>query len=145
MSSVAKADTGSRVLVVDDDELVRTLLLELLSNDGYRVDQASTAEDAIRLLLRHWYSLLITDLEMPETSGLELIKEVRARGLRLPVLAVSGAPESMREAAILNLGLAEVLSIPFAIGEVREAVARLLAQAEEENSDTPTPRRYSPD
>lgn len=141
---MAKVPLDSRILVVDDNEQVRLLLSEVLTHDGYAVDAAAGVDDAIRFLLRHRYSLLITDLEMPETSGVELIREVRARRLRLPILVVSGTAEAMREAAVLNLGLAEYLPKPFTISGVRQAVGRLLAAAEE-GSDTPTPRRYSPD
>lgn len=137
-------DSARRILVVDDDELVRMLLTKLLTHDGHEVHAAESASDAIRLLLRNRYSLLITDLEMPETSGVELIQEVRARGLRLPILVVSGTHEGMRKAAVLNLGLAEYLPKPFTIQEVRDAVSRLLAAAEAD-SDTPIPKQYSPD
>lgn len=144
---VPEPHSTTRILVVDDDKQVRTLLRDLLTHDGHVVDVAGTAPDAVRLLLRNRYSLLITDLEMPDTSGVELIQEVRARGLRLPILAVSGTTEIMREAAVLNLGLAEYLPKPFAIDEVRNAVTRLLAAAEEQekDSDTPTPRGYPAD
>ncbi len=141
---MVKSGSEAKVLVVDDDEQVRKLLSDLLIHDGYLVDAAANATDAIRLLLRNRYVLLITDVEMPVTSGMELSQEVRARGLRLPILVVSGSPESIREATLLNIGLAESLAKPFSIEEVRAVVARLLAAADEENSDTPTPQRYSP-
>jgi DNA-binding response OmpR family regulator len=141
---VPKSSFDSRILVVDDYEGIRNLLTELLTHDGHGVDAVESADEAIRLLLRSRYALLITDLEMPDTSGVELIQEVRGRGLRLPILAIGSSEEAMRDAAVMNLGLAEYLPKPFVIADVREAVARLLAAADAE-SDTPTPRRYSRD
>jgi DNA-binding response OmpR family regulator len=120
------------------------LLTDLLRHDGHNVDAAESASEVIPLLLRNRYSLLITDLEMPKTSGVELIQEVRARGLRLPILIITGDLDAVREAAVLNLGLAGHLPKPFMIAEVRDAVARLLAWAESDDSDTPIPKRYSP-
>lgn len=142
---MGKPFINSKVLVVDDDKQVRMLLAELLTIDGHIVDATEKASEAIRHLLRNRYSLLITDLEMPETSGTELIQEVRARGLRLPILVVSGSPEAMRQAAVLNMGLAEYLAKPFSIHEVRGAVARLLAAAESDRSDASTPGLSSTD
>lgn len=72
VDGMSGSESGQRVLVVDDDEKVRQFLTDLLSHDGHTVDSAGSAPAAIRLLLRNRYSLLITDVEMPETSGLEL-------------------------------------------------------------------------
>jgi two-component system response regulator MprA len=121
------SDSSSKILVVDDDPLIRKLLIDLLTHDGYEVDAAEDPQAALKLLLRHRYSLLMTDLELPRTSGLELIHEVRGRGLRLPILVVSGNQEAILKAAVQDLGRAECILKPFGIDAIRAAVARLLA------------------
>jgi DNA-binding response OmpR family regulator len=124
---MAGSDSNSRILVVDDDPLIRKLLTDLLTHDGYEVDAAEDAPAALKLLLRHRYSLLMTDLELPGTSGLELIHEIRGRGLRLPILVVSGNQEAMQKAAVQDLGRAECILKPFEIDAIRAAAQRLLA------------------
>jgi len=142
---VAKTDLNSRILVVDDEELIRSLLTDLLTREGHLVEAAESASEAIRLLLKKRYSLLIADHLTPNGSGIELAHEVRGRGLRLPILVLSSQFDATQEALILNLGLADFLPNPFSIDQVRDAVARLLSAAENEESDTPKPSRYVPD
>jgi DNA-binding response OmpR family regulator len=120
------SDSTFRILVVDDDPQVRRLLTDLLTRDGHVVDSAENAQTALQLLLKHRYALLTTDIEMPGTSGLEMIREIRGRGLVLPVLILSGDRESVLRAAVLDLGRAECILKPFGVDAVRAAAQRLL-------------------
>jgi DNA-binding response OmpR family regulator len=123
---MAGSDSSQRILVVDDDSQIRTLLIDLLTHDGHEVDAAEDAPAALKLLLKYRYSLLVTDLELPGTSGLELIHEVRGRGMRLPILVVSGNQEEILKASVQNLGRAECILKPFGIDAIRAAAQRLL-------------------
>lgn len=118
------------------------MLTDLLTHEGYSVDVAESAPEAMRLILMNQYSLLITDNEMPIMSGVELAEEIRGRGFRLPILVISSDLNPTQEAIIMNLGLSVFLPKPFGISEVRDAVARLFAAAED---DTPKPRWYAVD
>lgn len=120
------SESSLRILVVDDDPLTRKLLVDLMTHDGHEVDAAENAQAALQLLLKHRYSLVTMDLELTGTSGLELILEVRGRGLVLPVLIISGDRETVLRAAVKDLGRAECILKPFGIDAVRAAVARLL-------------------
>ncbi len=120
------SESSSRILVVDDDPVIRKLLTDLFTHDGHEVDAAENAQTALQFLLKHRYSLMTTDLEMSGTSGLELIQELRGRGLVLPILILSGDSESVLRAPVQDLGRAECILKPFGIDAVREAVARLL-------------------
>jgi DNA-binding response OmpR family regulator len=121
------SDSSSRILAVDDDPQIRRLLTDLLNHDGHEIDAAEDAASALKLLLKHRYSLLVTDLELPGTSGLELIHEVRGRGMQLPILVISGNQDAILKAAVQDLGRAECILKPFGIDAIRAAVARLLA------------------
>lgn len=131
---MAESGSTSRVLVVDDDELIRKLLTDLFTHDGYEVDAVEDARTALKLLLKNRYSLLTTDLELAAESGLGLIHEVRDRGLSLPILVISGNQEEILKAAVQNLGCAECLVKPFGIDAFRTAVVRLLAPRKPERT-----------
>lgn len=136
---MTKSVPTHRILVVDDDEQVRKFLFDALSIDGYEVDVASDAERALHLLLTHRYAALVTDLDMPAGSGILLVREVRARGLRLPILGLHTDQEGFFEALIRELGRAEILRKPLGLGELREATLRLLALQKTGTTDR-TPR-----
>lgn len=121
------SDSSQSILVVDDDPQIRTLLTDLFTHDGHEVEAAVDAQAALRLLLRNRYALLVTDLEFPGTSGLELIHELRGRGMRLPILVISGNQDTILKAAVQNLGRAECILKPFGIDAIRSATQRLLA------------------
>jgi len=124
---MADSDSSSRVLVIDHDPQIRELLSDLLTHDGYEVDTAENAPSALKLLLRHRYSLLIIDLDLPGSAGLELLQEVRGRGLRLPMLIASNRQKELLKVVVQDLGRAECLLKPFGTGAIRASVLRLLA------------------
>jgi DNA-binding response OmpR family regulator len=80
-----------RILVVDDDEDIRRLNTEVLTNAGYRADSAADGAIAWSALQLHDYDLLLTDQVMPNVSGLNLIKRLRAARMSMPVIVVSGS------------------------------------------------------
>jgi len=70
---------GKRILIVDDDEMVRMALVELLKPEGYTLDVASGGKEALIKIDENRYDLMMFDIIMPEIDGLELCKKVRAR------------------------------------------------------------------
>ena len=74
-------DTGRvRVLVVDDDEAVRSALTHALQRDGYEVSTAADGTTALATLLRNRHEAVVLDVLMPEPGGLEVCRAIRARG-----------------------------------------------------------------
>ncbi|HEV3037673.1 MAG TPA: response regulator [Candidatus Angelobacter sp.] len=90
MSNVPK----HRILVVDDDEAVRETLVMVLRSEGYDVNTAMHGFDALLQMKRTLPSILISDLNMPQMSGFELLSVVRRRFPRISVIAMSGAYHS---------------------------------------------------
>ena len=80
-----------RILVVDDEPVLRDLTSGALKRAGYHVDTAKDGAEAWEILQQHGYDLLITDYNMPGLSGVELIKNVRAAGMGLPVILATGS------------------------------------------------------
>lgn len=93
------------ILVVDDDPLVRRSLSELLTIDGFTVSSAGSAREALVLLKDYTADLVITDIKMPETDGVQLMKQIKSLHSDLPVILMTGygsidsAVEAMKEGA----------------------------------------------
>jgi CheY-like chemotaxis protein len=120
-----------RILVIDDADLVRQVVVRYLTQGGYQeVQTASDGLVGIRLW-REWRAdLVITDLNMPQISGLEVILGLRSLGPDLPILAMSGDPGSMDELrrvrAAFLLGTVLLLVKPFTQKELLREVATAL-------------------
>ncbi len=116
----------SRVLVVDDEPSIRKVLQAHLTRDGHAVELAADGAEAIDLLGREPFDLVISDLKMPGIGGLELLAHVRQTlpGLPLIVITAHGTVDSAVEA--LKLGAHDYITKPFDHTELRAAVEKAL-------------------
>ncbi|RYZ68108.1 MAG: sigma-54-dependent Fis family transcriptional regulator [Proteobacteria bacterium] len=107
-----------RVLVVDDEENIRLVLRTLLRRNGYEVEAAATAEEALELLAGFGPDVVLTDVRMPKMSGLELLAELRTRGSQATVIVMSayGSVELALEA--MKAGAYDYIPKPFKADEV---------------------------
>ena len=119
----------ARVLVVDDDEQVRTVLREILEPEGHEVLEAANGEEGTTLYRRNPVDLVTTNIVMPEKDGLELIRELCADFPGVKIIAISGCDPDDRKG---YLSLAETYGAgctvrkPFSRDTIRSAVAELL-------------------
>lgn len=91
-----KPDPPRHILVVDDQPLIRQLYAEILTDSGYRVDGAENGAVAWKALQVTNYDLLITDYLMPKVSGIDLLKNIHATRMTLPVImATATFPEEV--------------------------------------------------
>jgi signal transduction histidine kinase len=119
-------DTAN-ILIVDDDKLVRRFMGESLRSLGYQVHEVGDGAEALILLDRHRFDLLLADFAMPGMNGAEVAKAAQLKQPGLPVLIVSGyADSSAVEGA---LGSARQLRKPFDMAELGAAVAETLKKA----------------
>ena len=116
----------ARILVVDDERVIREILAEFLSLEGFSVHTVEDGEKALTELRLHPYDLLITDLKMPRVSGLQLLERVEAE--RLGVLTVLMTGFGTVETAIeaMKKGAYDYLLKPFKVEEVIHVVRRAL-------------------
>ncbi|MGA2450946.1 MAG: response regulator [Polyangiaceae bacterium] len=124
---------GKLVLVVDDEEEIRTLLRRLLAQAGYRVIEADRGLLALRLVKEHVPDLIILDAMLPELHGFDIARRIKKSEKygHIPIIMVSAVYRGWRIAEDLkqNYGVEEYIEKPFRIADVTEAVERLLAQA----------------
>ncbi|MCD6519203.1 MAG: PAS domain S-box protein [Anaerolineae bacterium] len=116
---------GLRVLVVDDENAVRALLVRLLEREGESVLTASSGYEALELLKKERFDLLITDLGMPGISGRELIAQAQRLHPGLPVILTTGWGETISPAQLRELNALALLSKPFTHQDLKEALSRL--------------------
>ena len=113
-----------RILVVDDDEGARGLIVSSLRADGHDVDSSGNRREALRLVARQWYDLIVSDLKMPDLDGPNLYSEVTRRWPTGPphVLFVSGFGTTSEYAGFLKVIKAPVLAKPVKVGDLRRAI-----------------------
>lgn len=80
----------ARILLVEDGESDRFLVADMLTYGGHEVVVAENGREAIRILRKEHFGAIVTDLRMPLINGLRLIRELRARGDAIPIIAISG-------------------------------------------------------
>jgi CheY-like chemotaxis protein len=115
-----------RVLVADDDKLIRQLVSTALAGDGFAVNSAADGEEAWEALHHEHYDLLLTDNEMPRLAGINLIERIRNEGLSLPVIIASGTFPAERVRSDPRFQIAGILTKPFGIPELLDLVHHVL-------------------
>src|SRR6201997_2947961 len=123
-------DTGRvRVLVVDDDEAVRSALTHALHRDGYELSTAPEGATALAELLRLRHEAVVLDVLMPEPGGLDVCRAIRARGDDTPILMLTARDLVSDRVAGLDAGADDYLAKPFALEELRARLRALLRRS----------------
>jgi DNA-binding response OmpR family regulator len=119
----------TRILLVDDDALVRQLCAQVLRCFGYQTETAKDGALAWKALQAKSFDLLITDNNMPKVSGVELVKKVRSAHMALPVILVSGTLPTEELDRDRWLQPVATLAKPFTGNELRGTVRRVLRES----------------
>jgi CheY-like chemotaxis protein len=127
---------AARILVVDDDELIRETLKEHLESTGLYVSLASNGLEAVACMERERPDIIILDLFMPEMDGFETLHRLNQSARRARILAISGSG-SRSDCSFLamaaKLGADRVLNKPFTASELAAAVETLLPPVKSES------------
>ncbi len=116
------------ILIVEDNEKNRKLERDVLQFHGYRVAEAETAEDGLRLALESPPALILMDIQLPGMSGIEALGRLRAepRTRSIPVIAVTASAMNQDRQKIMSAGFDGYQSKPINVKEFVEAVRRTL-------------------
>ncbi len=103
---------SDQILVIDDDENIRELVSFALEYNGFNVDTAANGEEAIELVEQNKYDCIISDIEMPKISGLELLKQLRELKKVTPVIMLTGVRNVAIAVEVMKLGAQDYLVKP---------------------------------
>jgi len=121
---------GIRILIVDDDSMVRRSLCEVLALEGYSCSNAPNGFDALGMMKEAFFDIVISDMKMPEMEGLDLLKRIKADHPKTAVIMVTGfgsiesAVEAMREGAV------DYITKPIIDDEIKIIIKRIAGERE---------------
>jgi CheY-like chemotaxis protein len=114
-----------RILVVDDEPLVCDAVKMMLDFDGHVVVTAESGKEALALLEKNQFDLIITDFEMPGMKGDELAAAIKTRTPTQPVVMITAYAEMLRASRKPLTGVDHVISKPFLLENLREVIAKV--------------------
>lgn len=123
---MVKLDDSYSILIVDDDKSYRSILSAVFSDGSYTVSTAEDGQDALNILERNPFDLIITDLQMPKVDGLSLIQAVKSRFPDTRVLVMSAYSDNDQYKTFLNRNNCPCLAKPFRRTEVLNMANSLL-------------------
>lgn len=118
-----------RILVVEDDEKIASFIVKGLKQNGYAVDHSPEGEQAFALAKTVAYDAAVVDLMLPKLDGIKLIEQLRASGVRTPVLILSAKASVDDRVKGLQAGGDDYLTKPFAFSELLARVQALIRRA----------------
>jgi len=121
-------DAAPTILLVDDEDSVRTILAFPLERDGYTVVQAADGEEALRLFDTTQVDLVVLDIMLPKLDGLEVCKRLRTTS-NVPIIMLTARDDELDKVIGLELGADDYITKPFSIREFRSRVRALLRRA----------------
>ncbi|MEA2388147.1 MAG: hypothetical protein QOG41_920, partial [Thermoleophilaceae bacterium] len=126
-----------RILLVDDEQSVQTLLTYPLRKDGYDVITASTGQEALDRFREGQFDLVVLDVMLPEVDGFDVCRKLRATS-GVPIIMLTAKAEELDKVLGLELGADDYITKPFSMREFRSRVKAVLRRAElSRNGDAP--------
>ncbi len=116
----------SSILVVDDEEIMRGFLRDVLVGEDYQVDVAPTGEEAVDKVSRKRYDLVITDIKMPGIDGMGVLEQVKEFNPTTEVVVMTGYASLESAVESMKMGAADYITKPFNIDQIRIVVAKTL-------------------
>jgi DNA-binding response OmpR family regulator len=127
-------DRAPRILLVDDEHAIQTLLSYPLRKDGYEVVQATDGRAALARFAEGSYDLVVLDLMLPQLDGLEVCRRIRARST-VPIIMLTARAEEIDKVVGLELGADDYITKPFSMREFRSRVKAALRRADMQPHD----------
>ena len=113
-----------KIMIVDDEAIMRNLLLKILEQEGYQITLAASCDEALEKLEHEDFELVLSDVKMPKTSGFELLKIIKKQKPQTAVIMMTGYGDAYTVKEALMLGADEYITKPFKSHEISLIVER---------------------
>lgn len=120
------------ILIVDDEPIVRESIRDWLKDAGYKVATAETGEEALALIGKQDFSVIIMDIRLPGKTGITVLKEVKALKPGIKSIIITAYPSAEMVAEARKLGVVDYLIKPIAPDDLERLVRETLARLEQE-------------
>ncbi|MCJ7470859.1 response regulator [Candidatus Bathyarchaeota archaeon] len=127
---------NARILIVDDDENIRKVLVAILEDEGYTVESVGTARKAIEATKRKFYNVALIDIRLPDMDGTDLLLRIRDTVPRIRKIIITGYPTLQNAIDAVNRRADAYIMKPFDVEKVLRTIKEQLQKQEEE-------KRYS--
>jgi len=116
------------ILLAEDEEVLRMLVVDTLEDEGYTIDEACDGEEAYQLIQKKDYALLLLDYMMPVYTGLELIKMIREEGNQTKIMMLSAKSQASDQQQVIEAGGDYFMTKPFSPLELVKRIEEILGE-----------------
>jgi DNA-binding NtrC family response regulator len=131
-------DSDARILIVDDDENIRKVLMAILEDKGYNIEAVGTAREAIKRTEKKFYNLALIDIRLPDMEGIDLLTKIRDATPRMRKIIITGYPTLQNAVDAVNRGADAYIMKPFDVERVLSTINEQLRKQDQE-------KKYSQD
>ncbi|MCF6246678.1 MAG: response regulator transcription factor [Desulfobacula sp.] len=121
--------TQIKILVAEDDPHIRLGLVDTLESEGYKVVEAQNGRQAQELFVKDFFDLVLLDIMMPEKSGYDVCRDIRATNEQIPIIMLTAKGEEIDKVVGLKLGADDYVTKPFGVHELLARIAAVLRRA----------------
>ncbi len=119
-------DEKQSILLVDDDQEFRKAMKKMFERSGYSVTLAADGQEALNILSEETFDLIISDLRMPNLNGMQLMEELKKKGVKIPVIFITAFGEVESYMDLMNLGAFEYINKPVKGQEILNVARKAL-------------------
>jgi DNA-binding response OmpR family regulator len=120
----------ANILLAEDEEVLRMLVVDTLEDEGYKIDEACDGEEAYNLIKENSYDLIILDYMMPVYTGLELIEMIRNDHNQTKIMMLSAKSQTSDQQKVLDAGADYFMTKPFSPMKLIERIEEILGETE---------------
>lgn len=126
-----------QILVAEDDDHIRTGIVDTLESEGYRAVGAKDGDEALAFFKTRAFDLILLDVMMPAQSGYEVCRRIRTMDEQVPIIMVTAKGEEIDKVVGLKLGADDYITKPFGVNEFLARVGAVLRRARQPGTETP--------
>ncbi|MCJ7699242.1 response regulator, partial [Candidatus Bathyarchaeota archaeon] len=124
-------DETPRILIIDDDENIRKVLVAILEDEGYNVESVGTAKEAIERTRKKYYNMALIDIRLPDMEGIELLTRMKDTTPKIRKVIITGYPTLQNAVDAVNRGANAYIVKPFDVDKVLKTLKEQLHKQEE--------------